>query len=150
MSEGLSLYSPRLAEACAQADPSGLRAMSEVGCRLALADTGLAGPEVSAAVETLLDGRFGDGVEREALAQVVEALDKQAFDLQDAVEEGAASEEAYLEAFRRARAASALLWALHADPQRAASNALYEAIAALDERPALLEPAVLAAGGHTG
>ena len=145
MSGGLSLYSPVLAEACAHAGPAQLRAMSEVGCRIAVSASRLAGPEVVAALDALLAGRYGDGAERKAPGALVEQLDVEAFDLQDALEDGAASEESYMEAFRRARAATSLHWALHADPRRAAANALYEAIAALDEQPAALEPAVLAA-----
>lgn len=145
MSEGLALYSPVLAEACDKAGPAQLRAMSEVGSRLAVTEVGLGGAKVASALDALIAGRFGDGPDRKALGALVETLDEEAFDLQDAFEAGTASEESYMDAFRQARAATSLHWALHADPRRAAANALYEAIAALDERPAPLERAVLAA-----
>jgi hypothetical protein len=150
LTEGLALYSPVLAEACEDAGPAQLRAMSEVGARLAVTEAGLGGAEVAAALDALTAGRFGEGPDREALGVLVEALDEEAFDLQDAFEDGTASEETYMDAFRRARAGTSLHWALHADPRRAAANALYEAIAALDERPAPLERAVLAAISMTG
>jgi hypothetical protein len=128
MGGGLSLVSPRLAAACDEASEPELHAMAEVGCRLAVARSGLNDPEVAAALAALVDGRFGAGPERESLARVVDGLDKEAFDLQDAVEEGRATENEYVDAFHRARAATSLLWALHADPRTAVDNALYEAI----------------------
>jgi hypothetical protein len=144
MGGGLSLVSPRLAAACDEASEPELRAMAEVGCRLAVARSELNGPEVAAALAALLDGRFGAGPERESLAGVVDGLDKEAFDLQDAVEEGRATEDEYVEVFHRARAATSLLWALHADARTAVDNALYEAITVVEDLT-VIEPPVLAA-----
>ena len=50
MGGGLSLVSPRLAAACDEASEPELRAMAEVGCRLAVARSDLNGPEVAAAL----------------------------------------------------------------------------------------------------
>jgi hypothetical protein len=75
---------------------------------------------------------------------VVDSLDKEAFDLQDAIDDGRATEDAYIEVFHRARAAMSLLWALHADAQTALDNALYEAITAVEDLT-VIEPPVLAA-----
>jgi hypothetical protein len=64
------------------------------------------------------------------LAAIVEHLDNHYFDLKDRFEAGAGSESSYLDAFRKARAATAVMAALAPDPLEAAMNALYEAHAA--------------------
>ena len=143
----LALYSPRLAEACVRSGEQQLRAMAEVGCRLVVAKTQLDSPVVAAAVTAMLAGRFGPGPERAALAALVDRLDEEAYMLEEFVEDGTACEDAFLEVFQRARAASALLWALHADPSTAADNGLYEAIAASGEDPSWIEEPALAARG---
>jgi hypothetical protein len=143
----LALYSPRLADACVRSSEQQLRAMAEVGCRLVLASADLHSPVVAEALKALLAGRFGPGPECMALAALVERLDERAYALEDHVEKGTSCEDAYLQAFQRARAGSALLWALHADPRTAADNALYEAIGASGVDPIWIEDAALAARG---
>ena len=143
----LALYSPRLADACVRSGEEQLRAMAEVGCRLVLAKADFHSPAVAEALKALLAGRFGPGPECMALAELTERLDDTAYALEDHVEEGSAREDAYLVAFQRARAASSLLWALHADARTAADNALYEAIGASGEDPIWIEEAALAARG---
>jgi hypothetical protein len=141
----LALYSPRLADACVRSGEEQLRAMAEVGCRLVLARTDLDSPVVAEAVKAMLDGRFGPGRERARLAVLVVELEREACALEDHVVDGIASEDAYLRAFQRARAASALLWTLHTDARTAADNALYEAIGASCRDPMWIEDAALAA-----
>jgi len=143
----LALYSPRLAEACVRSGESQLRAMAEVGCRLVLAKTDLDSPVVAGAVTAMLAGRFGPGPERSALAALVAELDDAAYALEDFADAATACEDAYLRAFQRARAASALLWSLHADARTAADNALYEAIGASGEDPMWIEDAAMAVRG---
>ena len=145
MSGGLSLYSPRLAAACDSAGEPGLRTMAEIGARIAVSETGLASPAVNDAVAALLAGRFGPGPVRDSLAAFVAELDSEAFDLEDAIADGQATEDEYLVVFQRARSATSLMWSLHEDAKTAAGNALYEAIAALGEDPRRLEDALLAA-----
>lgn len=144
----LALYSPRLAEACVWSGEEQLRAMAEVGCRLVLATTDLDSPVVTEAVKAMLEGRFGPGPERAALAALVADLDAAAYALEEYVEDGSTWEDAYLRAFQRARAASALLWTLHADARTAADNALYEAIGASGRDPMWIEEAALAAAAR--
>jgi hypothetical protein len=96
----------------------------------------------------MLDGRFGPGPECVALSALVDELDETAYALEDCAEDGNACEDAYLWAFQRARAASALLWTLHADARTAADNALYEALGASGEDPTWLEEAALAAAAR--
>jgi hypothetical protein len=66
-------------------------------------------------------------VAREALRALVEELDEAGWDLQDQIEEGAASDDDYLRAFGQARAASALYEATGNDAHLAALEAVYEA-----------------------
>jgi hypothetical protein len=141
----LALYSPRLAEACVRSGEEQLRAMAEVGCRLVLAYSDLDSPVVAEAVKAMREGRFGPSRECFALSALVDELDAMAYALEDCAEDGNACEDAYLWAFQRARAASALLWALHADARTAADNALYEALGASGEDPLWIEEAALAA-----
>lgn len=68
---------------------------------------------------------------RRSVAQLTEELDERAWDIQELVDTGAATEEAYLEAFRQARAAAAVGYALSPDPQTAAFESVYEAQAAV-------------------
>jgi hypothetical protein len=144
----LALYSPRLAEACVRSGEEQLRAMAEVGCRLVLARTDLDSTIVAGAVKALLAGRFGPGPECFALSALVEELDAAARALEDYVEDGTAWEDAYMRVFQHARAASALLWALHGDARTAADNALYEALGASGEDPTWIEDAALAVSGR--
>ena len=64
---------------------------------------------------------------------LVDELDEAAWDLQRPVHSGGSPESAYLEAFRKARAASAVAFALDPDPHKAAIEAVYEAQAALGD-----------------
>lgn len=82
------------------------------------------------ALAALREGQVGDSHERNALKALVDALDERAWDIQDEVEAGRAAEQQYLDGFALARAASAVWFALDADPLTAALEATYEAQAA--------------------
>jgi hypothetical protein len=90
-------------------------------------------PVIAAAMDIVKTGRYDDVSRREQLDILVERLDAQQWDLQDAVAAGHADEGAYLLAFAQARAAHAVYFALDADPFIAATEAIYEAQAAIDE-----------------
>jgi len=75
-----------------------------------------------------------------------------AWNIQDQVDEGTASEDEYASAFMRARAASSLDFALNGDAFTAAAESIYEASAALDD-PELVRELVRSAvtpGHQTG
>jgi len=103
-------------------------------CTLALERTGVRDPIIDAAMEALKTEQYDDESLHERLGFLVERLDQQQWDMQDAVDAGHADEGAYLHAFACARVAHAVAFALHADPFIAATEALYEAHAALRER----------------
>lgn len=67
------------------------------------------------------------------LSRVVERLDEIAWDLQEGIEDGTATQADYQAAFSRARAAHALWFSLDPDPLVAAKEAAYEAYSATDD-----------------
>ena len=109
-------------------------------CRIAVrvAEAALAAvridePELASAVVDLAAGRRGGPGLRSAKA-LTERLDELAWDIQERVDEGRAEQAEYLEAFRRARAVNAVVFALGAeDTQEAALEAAYEAEAATED-----------------
>lgn len=114
--------------------------------------TGLRGEHVDAAMRVVRDRRADPALSK-ALAEESAALDEEAFVLRERADElaeigssNAAEDEsgnsrslevAYAEVFARARAASALSWALAFDSERAAVEAVYEAYAAVGSMAAL-------------
>jgi hypothetical protein len=83
--------------------------------------------------------RFGDCAEREAVSALTDELDEVAWTIQARVHHGMAAEEEYSRAFRKARAASALFFALDENPLNAAIQGLYEAHHAIGDGEALRE-----------
>lgn len=71
-------------------------------------------------------GGYGDSPTRVEVQAAVAELDNAAFDIQDAQEQGLASEAEYAQAFTRARLATALSFSLDEDPVIAALEAAYE------------------------
>jgi hypothetical protein len=110
--------------------PEVLRRVATEAATLAVDRTQLADPRIGPALSAL-GASSGVPSARQAIEQLTEELDERAWDIQDLVDAGAASEDAYLEAFRRARAAAAVGYALNPDPQTAAFESVYEAQAAV-------------------
>ena len=86
---------------------------------------------LAAVLDQALLGPMDDGVIAE-VAGIAEDLDDRYLDLYDD-EKPDGRTPGWEEAFRRARAAAAVVSALDADARRAASGAIYEASYALDE-----------------
>jgi hypothetical protein len=113
----------------AGADPQ--RRIAVTVAEAALAAVPIDEPELAPALADLAADRWGE--ERaQATTTLTDRLDKLAWDIQDKMEEGTAEQAEYLEAFRRARAVSAVAFALDTDPQNAALEAAYEAEAATE------------------
>jgi hypothetical protein len=129
----LDLIDPVLSGRLQQLSARQLRHITYTICTLALERTGVRDPVIAAAMDIVKTGRYDDVSRREQLDILVERLDAQQWDLQDAVAAGHADEGAYLLAFAQARAAHAVYFALDADPFIAATEAIYEAQAAIDE-----------------
>jgi len=96
--------------------------------RLALSRNGLASDDVAAAFAALSGEQYGDGPVRRTVKARADAHDEAYFDAEDAGDGATAAAE-----FVSARALSALWFALRADPDDAARNALYEARHSVDD-----------------
>ena len=79
---------------------------------LAIERTHLSEPRVDAALAALHEGRLGFTPERSAVQYLTDELDKIAWDAQENMEAGIRSRYAYSTAFRRAKAAASLGFAL--------------------------------------
>jgi hypothetical protein len=122
----LELDAPDLERRLRRATPEQLRAVAWGACDLVRSrhDLGAASEE----------GRAG-------LERLVQRLDEDAWDAEDA-----GDEEAYAARFMRARAANTLLAARDPDPMKAATEALYEAHAATEDPAAVRAVAERALG----
>jgi len=130
MNARLSTVAPDLVQALVDRSPTILRAVAVDVCEWVVVQAGLENRTVEASLGLLRDQQFGESTERDALAQLIETLDEHAWDLQDLVNNGGATQRDYLEAFARARAASAVWCAMDLDPLEAALESSYEAQAA--------------------
>lgn len=133
MVDPLSLVDASLPERFAAVSDDVRRDVARAVAVAALERTHLADERITQALEALRRGHVGDRPEREALVAFVDELDAAAFDAQDRLDAGAASDAEYADAFRKARAATALLSAFDSDPATAAADAVYEAYHAFDE-----------------
>lgn len=110
----LRVQHPELADALATVPEHRLRGVLQRLCDESLSATGLAISDEERSVDSL--------------TTLVERLDEEAFDINDAVEEGRRSGDEYKRAFARARAANALLYLVSGGSQ----EVVYETLAALD------------------
>jgi hypothetical protein len=125
----LAVVDPELSRMIADASAENCRRIARSVAKLAVRELQDA-PQVRTARIALNDGPCGESPARAGLAALVKELDEAAWRLQ---EQDPNADAAYLAAFRRARAASALWFALDCDPMTAAKEATYEAQAALQD-----------------
>jgi hypothetical protein len=141
MASRLSTTAPDIALRLEGAESHRLRQVAEAVASLAVAQTGQSDSCLDAAIDLVKRGMFGDSAERTRVQLLTEELDETQWDLQERVESGTASQEQYLNAFRRARAASTVWFALADDPLEAALESVYEAHAAIAD-PGIVKQAV--------
>lgn len=115
-----------LAEMIERADESQCRRAGVVAAQFAAEHVGLDDSTAYEALGAVGEGRHGDTPERAALKALVVALDELQWKLQDRLGAGQATADEHLIAFRRARAASAIVSAGETDSRVAASEAIYE------------------------
>ncbi len=118
------------------AEPGALRRLATALAEHAVGQTGLREPGVDAALNELRRGGHNEET-RSGLARLVQRLDEHQWELQGRTGQGDASSSEHLSAFARARAAAALECAFDPDPVRAAQEATYEALAAVDDIAAI-------------
>lgn len=127
----LSSVAPDLVAQLEQHAPELLRKVAGSAADLAVERTQLVDQRLDAALTALRDGRLGDTAERSEVHYLVDELDEIAWDAQEKAESGLVSRQTYSAAFRRARAAASVGFALDSDALNAALEAVYEAQAAV-------------------
>jgi len=136
--ERLSMVDPELAEELRAADARSRRRAALVAASVALEHVEVDDLLVSRALETLQQGNLDESLRLE-LSALADVLDTEYWTLQSAYEEGGASEESFLCAFRRARAVAAVCFALHPDDLYAALESAYEAYSAVEDGDSVLK-----------
>lgn len=140
MKNSVRLIDPELSLDLEQATEVELRIIVLNVCYFVLKENNLLSePTVIAAVEAIHDLTYGDQVLTQNLELLVETLDETQWNVSEDVETGTAEYADYASAFRRARAANALLVALNSDSLLATTNSIYEAHAATTEYDKLRE-----------
>lgn len=124
----LDSAAPVVAQRFRQAPSNKRRQAAQVACEQAVVATGVTAPEVSAALAVLRGAAASDASLRERLESLAARFDEEYFQLD---EDGGQTQQA-LVCFSKARATSALAFAL-ADDDTQLHEAIYESIAALDE-----------------
>jgi hypothetical protein len=140
----LQLIDPDLSVKLERSGERGRRRAARAACEYALARVALTHQTLEAGFRALGAARFGDRDTLAALEQLTEALDAEYFDLQERADASGDGQKAFLDAFKRARAANAVYFALKSDSLEAARESIYEANAATEDLAGLRE-AVLTA-----
>jgi hypothetical protein len=134
----LETISSSIAVSLSQASETRQRAACLAACEFAVEHSGVNSPVVEQALQALRQSNpVAPQVKRE-LEALTQRLDDEYFDLQEAAENGTASEDEWKRAFSQARAASALVFASGEDALEAASEAVYEATATVDDNSELI------------
>jgi hypothetical protein len=133
----LETIAPDLVEELTQADAVDQRRVATAVAAFAAERTDLTADELSQAFTAIRAETFGDSPVRAGVQQLTDRLDEEQWAVQERVDEGQATPAEHLTAFSAARAASAVYYALDADPETAALEALYEANAATDDLESL-------------
>ncbi|MBR7828151.1 hypothetical protein KDK95_17675 [Actinospica sp. MGRD01-02] len=131
MASRLETRSAQLSQLIEAADAEPQRRIAVRAAKAAVSAVALDEPELAPALADLALGRWG-GPGAQAATALTDRLDAQAWGIHDEMEQGTAEQVEYRATFRRARAASAVAFALATDPRNAALEAAYEADAAIE------------------
>ena len=129
----MELVAPDLSAKLRTADEVRRRKAALAACRFALDRNSLNDPILDGAFRELEGRRQPTALTRMTLEKLVQSLDEEYFELEEATKAGRAPAEQYLEAFRKARTANALYCALSFDSLGAATESIYEANAATED-----------------
>lgn len=130
MATRLDSIAPDLGRRIEQASADEQRRVAAAAAQLVEQATRVDDPAMAAALDAVRTAAWGDTPQRRAALNLVERLDEAAWDAQDRAEEQGTGQDEYTAAFRAARAASAIAFALADEPAQAALEAVYEAEAA--------------------
>lgn len=137
MMSRLSTIAADLAEQLNNCSTSQLRKVASSAALFAVDRTNLVDPRLDGALATIRVSAPGDRNECSNALRVTEELDERAWDIREKVDDGTLPKHAYLEAFRKARAAASVGFALELNPLQAALEAVYEAKAAVADLEAV-------------
>lgn len=129
----LELIAPDLARKILSSSEQSQRRVALRASIYAVDFTSLDNPIIREGLNALQLGIHGDTDLLKRLEKFINELDLIQWDLQESFEAGLTEEQDYIDAFHRARAASTLYFALLSDSREAATESVYEAIAATDE-----------------
>lgn len=135
----LELLDADLSARLEKASISQLRNAAKIAGRFALDRANLSHPILDRTLEAIELGNSGDSSLKLQLESFVNTLDEVQWDLQEKLDEDSAKLSTYQAAFRRARAANSVYFALNAEAFTAATEAIYEAHAATDDLITLKE-----------
>lgn len=107
-------------------------------CEFAVERSGIDSPIIQHALQAMRNSQPVPPEIKRELKSLEQRLDDEYFHLQEAAEAGNASEDAWKRAFSHARATSALVFAAGEDAFEAASEAIYEASATVDDNRELI------------
>lgn len=125
---------PLLADAIRRADSTVQRSAAIEAAGAAVRAARVDEPLITEALRSLRAGPVEGVVGGQGLRQLADHLDDVALRMGDPSEAGALQyPPGYVEAFRRARAAQAVVYACNDDPRTAALEGVYEALAAFDD-----------------
>ena len=139
MTARLERINPDLFDRLRTASPVQQRAAARAACRFALDYNDLVGPIIDAGLEAMDTAKYGESRPRKQLEAFVSQLDAIQRKARDCVEDGQASRAQYIAAFRRARAANSIYYALSSDAFEAATESAYEANAATSDIQGLVQ-----------
>jgi hypothetical protein len=123
----LETLSLDLAAELRRATPAKQRAAVLAACDFAISRAGVEEPDAKTMLCQLQAGKEIRPQQRKQIDALVSDLDDEYFHLQEAAEQGQASEQAYLRQFAKARAVAALSFACNEDSYEAATEGIYEA-----------------------
>lgn len=133
----LDSVSPRLAASFRQAPPAKRRRAARLACEIAVSSIGLSDREIVLALEMLRSEAPIPAPLRLKIESLAAHLDEEYFRLDKEAEENDGDKAEAISYFSKARAASAVMFALSNDDGQL-HEAIYEAIAALDDPSGLV------------
>ena len=134
----LETISSSLAVSLRQASEIRQRAACLAACEFAVEHSGVDSPVVEQTLQVLRQSNPVAPQLKRELEALTQCLDDKYFGLQEAAENGTATEDEWKRAFSQARAASALVFASGGDAFEAACEAIYEATATVDDTSELV------------
>jgi len=133
MSERLYMIAPELVRLLQRTERKQLRAVRAAICDAAIRRASLDDPVILEALGVLNGSDAASATLRCVAAARVEQLDSDYFDLQDAANDGRATQDEVRHAFNRARAAAAVSFAISGEGADITCETVYEAAATADD-----------------